>query len=301
MKKADWIWFDNKMVPWQDATTHVLSHTLHYGGGAFEGIRFYKTPNGSAIFRLKEHVERLFYSCSILGLELNYSKLEIETAIKETIVKNKLSEGYIRPLAFWGEGNLRIISNDLPVHLIIATWPLGNYLPCDCVDVKVSDFIRIHPNSTVTDAKLCGHYVNSIISSLNLKNTKYHESLLLDYAGNIAEGPGENFFCVIDEVLLTPKLGNILPGITRATIIEMATNLGFKVKEINLSLEHALIADEAFFTGTAVEVTPLRSLNDVIFYDGKIGPVTKLLRDTYFDAIQGKSTEYRHYLSYISD
>ena len=299
MSNANWIWFDNKMVPWQQATTHVLSHTLHYGGGAFEGIRFYQTDRGPAIFRLEDHVERLLYSCKSIGIELSYNQIEIEEAIKETVRRNKLAQGYIRPLAFLGEGNLRIVAKDLPVHLIIAAWPLGDYLASSCADVKVSDFIRIHPKSTITDAKLCGHYVNSIIASLSIRNTKYHESLLLDYAGNIAEGPGENFFCVIDNVVTTPVLGNILAGITRSTILELSADLGFKVQEINLALEDALKAQEAFFSGTAVEVTAIRSLNDSVFGDGAIGPITKKIKKAYFDLIQGKNEKYSHYLTIV--
>ena len=299
MKKTQWIWFDGEVVAWEKATTHVLSHTLHYGGGAFEGIRFYQTEDGPAIFRLKEHVERLFYSCNVIGLKIKYSPDELATAIKDIVRENKLQQGYIRPLVFWGEGDLRIVSEGLPVHTVIACWSLGNYLSADCVDVKVSDFIRIHPGSTVTDAKLCGHYVNSIIASLAIKNTHYHESLLLDYKGNIAEGPGENFFCVIDKEIFTPSLGNILPGITRSMIMAIARDLGFKCHESSLSLDDVFKAQEALFTGTAVEVTPIRSLNDSIFGDGRVGPITQLIHDAYFDVIQGNSNKYRHYLSFI--
>ncbi len=299
MKKSDWIWFDGKMVPWQDATTHVLSHSLHYGGGAFEGIRFYKTERGSAIFRLKEHVERLLYSCKTIGLNLPYSQEELESSIKETVSKNVLTQGYIRPLAFLGLGDLRVAAKNSPLHLIIACWPLGHYLAAEYVDVKISDFIRIHPQSTVTDAKLCGHYVNSIMAGLAIANTKYHESLLLDFEGNIAEGPGENFFCVVDGIFKTPALGKILAGITRATIIEIINDLGFTCEEVALSLDDALQAEEAFFTGTAAEVTPIRSLNDSVYGNGAIGTLTQPIRKVYFDAIMGRNDAYEHYLSYI--
>ena len=299
MKKSEWIWFDGKMVPWDEAKTHVLSHTLHYGGGAFEGIRFYKTDHGVAIFRLKEHVERLIYSCQAIGLDLPYSVTEIIEFIKYTVSQNNLSEGYIRPLAFWGAGDLRVASQNLPVHLIIACWPLGQYLKSDCADVKVSDFIRIHPKSTITDAKLCGHYVNSILAGMSLKNTHYHESLLLDYEGNIAEGPGENFFCIIDNVIYTPPLGGILPGITRSTIFELAADLGFEYVESHLTLDLAFKAQEAFFSGTAVEITPIRSLNDVIFGNGKEGIQTKAIREAFLDVIYGRATKYLHYLTII--
>lgn len=300
MRKADWIWFDGKLVDWDDARVHVLSHTLHYGGGAFEGIRFYQTAKGPAVFRLKEHVERLIYSCDAIEMTLNYSSAEIESAILETIKANELQEGYIRPLAFWGAGDLRIISHDLPVHLSVACWPLGQYLAAECVDVKVSDYIRIHPKSTVADAKLCGHYLNSIIASMCTKNSKYHECLLLDHQGNIAEGAGENFFCVIDDVLCTPNLGNVLAGITRETVMNIARDEGIECEERTLSLDDAYMAKEAFFSGTAVEVTPIRSLNDNFFSDGQMGKITALLRQRYFDAVHGKSSKYEHFLTYVN-
>lgn len=299
MKKSDWIWFDGELVPWDKATTHVLSHTLHYGGGAFEGIRFYKTELGVAVFRLKEHVERLIYSCKAINLDLPYRCEEIIEFIKESIVQNKLTQGYIRPLAFWGQGDLRVCAKNLPVHLVIACWPLGNYLASDCADVKISDFIRIHPKSTVSDAKLCGHYVNSIIAGLGIQNTHYHESLLLDFEGNIAEGPGENFFCVIDGVIHTPPLGRILAGITRATLLEIIDDLSLPYREEHISLQKALQADEAFFSGTAVEVTPIRSLNDKVFGNGEIGTITKQVKDAFFDVIYGRSKKYLHYLTII--
>lgn len=299
MQQSDWIWFDGKMVPWADAKTHVLSHTLHYGSGAFEGIRFYNTDRGPAVFRLKEHVDRLIYSANVIGIELPYSNEQIEQAILKTVRENGLTQGYIRPLVFLGLGDLRVSAKNSPVHLIIACWPLGNYLAAECVDVKVSDFIRIHPDSTITDAKLCGHYTNSVVASLALKNTKYHESLLLDFEGYIAEGPGENFFCVVDGVFKTPPLGRILAGITRKTIIRMIGDLGYQCIEERMTVDDVLKADEAFFTGTAVEVTPIRSLNDVVFGDGHMGPLTKLIRDCYFDTITGKNAAYERYLSYV--
>lgn len=299
MQKSQWIWFDGKLVPWENAKTHVLSHTLHYGGGAFEGIRFYKTESGVAIFRLKEHVERLLYSCKAIELALPYSCEELMEAIKLTVVENKLTQGYIRPLAFWGEGDLRVAAKNLPAHFIVACWPLTQYLSSDSADVKISDFIRIHPKSTITDAKLCGHYVNSIIAGLAIKNTPYHESLLLDFEGCIAEGPGENFFCVIDGVVHTPPLGRILNGITRSTVLELMDDLKIPYKESLITLEQALTSQEAFFTGTAVELTPIRSINDVVFNQGEVGALTHQIKEAFLNVIYGRSKSYLHYLTYI--
>ena len=299
MQQSDWIWFDGKMVPWQDAKIHVLSHTLHYGTGAFEGIRFYKTDKGAAIFRLKEHVDRLIYSAGVIGIELPYTHQEIERAIIDTVRENGLLEGYIRPLVFLGLGDLRVSAKNSPTHLMVACWTLGNYLSAECADVKVSDFIRIHPQSTITDAKLCGHYTNSVVASLALKGTHYHESLLLDFEGNIAAGPGENFFCVIDGIFKTPPLGRILAGITRATIIGIIKALDFQCQEVPLTLEEAMNADEAFFTGTAVEVTPIRSINDMVLGDGNVGELTQKISQVYFEAITGKNANYDHYLTHV--
>ena len=299
MQKTDWIWFDGKQVPWDEATIHVSAHSLHYGGGAFEGIRFYKTERGPAIFRLHDHVKRLIYSCQAIDLNLPFSLEEIEQAIIDTVKINKLEEGYIRPLAFWGAGDLRIAAQDLPVHLKVAAWPMGQYLTHSNVDVKVSPYIRIHPRSTVADAKICGHYVNSIMSSIALKNTKYHESLLLDHQGNIAEGPGENFFCVVNGVFKTPSLGNILAGITRDTILQMCRDLDIECHAMLITLEEALNATEAFFSGTAAEITPIHSLNDKVFGDGETGEITQRIKSYYFDIIRGKVDQYEHYLTYI--
>ena len=262
MQTTELIWKNGELIPWAEATTHVLSHTLHYGGGAFEGIRFYATTQGPAIFRLNEHVERLLYSAEVLKMPMFYSKEEIILAIKELVRVNQLPSGYIRPLAYYGYGKMGVNPVGNPVELIIACWPWGAYLPHDSVDIKTSRFIRIHPDSTVVDAKLCGHYINSILASLELQGTHYHEALLLDSAGLITEGVGENFFMVKDGIIYTPKLGSILSGITRDTIIQLAHSLAITVVETDIPLDEACQADEAFFTGTAAEVTPIRSIND---------------------------------------
>ena len=251
MQTTEMIWKNGKLIPWAEATIHVLSHTLHYGGGAFEGIRFYDTSKGPAIFRLTDHVDRLFYSADVLKLPLSYSKEEVTNAIKEVARASKLESGYIRPIAFYGYGKLGVNPVGNPAELVIACWPWGSYLKHESVDVKTSSFIRIHPDSTVVDAKLCGHYVNGILASLELQGTHYHEALLLDSKGLITEGVGENFFMVKDGVISTPNLGGILSGITRNTVMKLAQHLNLKVIEADITLDEAYDADEAFFTGTA--------------------------------------------------
>ncbi|ASQ45891.1 branched-chain amino acid transaminase [Legionella clemsonensis] len=298
MQVTETIWQNGNLIPWADAKVHVLSHTLHYGGGAFEGIRFYKTSEGSAIFRLNDHVERLFYSASVLKMTIPYSKEEVAAAIKEVVVINRLEEGYIRPLVFYGYGKMGVNPIGNPTDLIIACWPWGAYLPHESIDVKVSSFIRIHPESTVVDAKICGHYVNSILASLELQGTHYHEALLLDSQGNIMEGVGENFFIVKNTRLYTPQLGGILSGITRDTVIKLAHQLNLEVFETDITLDEAYQADEAFFTGTAAEVTAIRSINDRELCKGS-GSITTMIKKAYMDLVHGKNEEFVHFLTYI--
>lgn len=271
----------------------------HYGGGAFEGIRFYNTAQGPAIFRLKEHIDRLFYSINALKMPFLYSKEEVIEAIKTVVSVNKLKEGYIRPIAFYGYGKMGVNPIGNPVELVIACWPWGAYLPHECVDVKTSSYIRIHPDSTVVDAKLCGHYVNSILASLELQGTHYHEALLLDSAGLITEGVGENFFMVKDGTIYTPHLGGILAGITRDTVLKLAIKLDLKVIEADISLYDAYQADEAFFTGTAAEVTAIQSINDKQLGQGGVGKMTAKIKKAYLDLIHGKDTDFQDYLTII--
>ena len=262
MQKTDFIWLNGSFVPWDEAKVHALTHTLHYGSGAFEGIRFYKTSEGPAIYRLDEHIERLFYSSETIGMVLPYSFDELRKVIIDLVSINRLEEGYIRPLSYYGYGGVGINPHNNPVEMMIACWPWGAYLPHDRVDIKTSKYIRVHPQSTVADAKICGHYINGLLGQLELRGTHYHESLFLDYEGNIAEGAGENLFIVKDNIIYTPTLGNILAGITRETVIEMTRNLGYEVVEKKITLKDAYNADEAFFTGTAAEITQVRSIDD---------------------------------------
>ncbi len=293
------IWFNGKLVPWASATTHVLTHALHYGSGVFEGIRFYKTPKGPAIFRLKEHIDRLFYSAKTLEMRIPYSKKKIAEAIVQTVKKNKVKSGYIRPLVYFGYGKMGLNPTGAPVDVAIACWPWGSYLGGKPIRVKTSKYMRIHPKSLVADAKVCGHYVNSILASLEIQKGGYHEALLLDYKGYVAEGPGENVFFLKRGVLHTPRLGTILNGITRATIIQLAKDLKIKVKEGDYKLKDLLTAEEAFFVGTAAEVQPIGSIDRKKIGTGKAGKLTTQLRELYLDTVGGQVPRYRRWLTYI--
>ncbi len=300
MEETEFIWMDGKLVPWKKAKIHVLAHTLHYGAGVFEGIRCYETAQGPAVFKLKEHIDRLYYSAGTLKMKIPFSKEEFTEAVKETIRKNSLKAGYIRPICFFGYGKMGLNPEGAPVNCSIAVWPWGKYLGEGAVKVKTSKYIRIHPKSTHADAKICGHYVNSIFASVEVKDKGYDEALLLDYKGNAAEGPGENLFIVKDGKLLTPPLGTILKGITRASIMQLAKDEGIKVEEKTLTLEDVYNAQEAFFTGTAAEVTPIGSLDDKKI--GKApGPITSKLKDLYMDIVHGKNEKYKNWLTYVNE
>lgn len=299
MQATQFIWQNGTLVPWEEAKIHVLSHTLHYGGGAFEGIRFYNTEKGPAIFRLHEHVDRLLYSADVLKMSPAYTQTQITQAILHLLQANAIQEGYIRPLMFYGYGKMGVNPLGCPTELMIACWPWSHYLPHDIVDVKVSDYIRVHPRSTVIDAKLCGHYVNGILASLALTHTHYHEVLFLDAEGYISEGAGENFFIVKNKTLYTPPLGTILAGITRNTVLKLAEEEHIPIVEKNLSLSEVYEADEAFFTGTAAEITGIRSVDDHTIATGETGPITALLKQTYHQLVRGKHPLSDHYLTYV--
>lgn len=299
MDETEKIWMDGKFVDWKDAKIHVLTHSLHYGSGVFEGIRFYKTEKGPAIFRLKEHVERLLYSAQALKMKIPFSKEEIMQAIKETVKINKIDEGYIRPISFFGYGKMGLNPEGASLSFAIAVWPWGAYLGEEAVKIKTSKFIRIHPKSLVADAKICGHYVNSILANLEAKEAGFDEALLLDYKNNIAEGPGENLFIAKNDVIKTPKLGTILPGITRDSIIKIARDLGYEVKEENLKLEDLYMANEAWYTGTAAEVTAIKQVDGKTIGNGKIGPITKILKEKYSNIVKGKDKKYLDWLTFV--
>lgn len=295
MKSTQYIWKNGRLILAQDATVHVLAHGLHYGSAVFEGIRFYDTPTGPAIFKLEEHICRLFYSASVLAMQPSFTQQEICDAVVRTVAMNRVKEGYIRPLIYYSQGSLKVVpESQIPIETVIACWPWGDYFAADFLDVKTSQYIRIHPKSTVTDAKICGHYVNSILAGLEIKNTHYHEVLLLDSDGYVTEGGGENIFIVKDNELITPPLGNILKGITRDTVIEIADYLNIPVIERHFTPDEVISADEAFFCGTAVEVVAIRSLDDHIIADGTVGPITRTIKGVYQQIVGGYITHFHH-------
>jgi len=301
MEKSEYIWFNGKFVPWDEAKTHVLDHGLHYGTGVFEGIRAYKTHDGNtAVFRLEEHVERLVKSAKALRMSFPYSREEIKGIIVETIRKNRLEECYIRPLAWYGYRELGLRARDLPVNFMVAVWRWGKYLGKEGVRAKISTWVRNSPNSFPNEAKICGGYVNAIFASEEARNAGYDEAIMLDLRGFIAEGPGENLFIVEKERLLTPPLYvSILPGITRDAVIILAQDLGYGVMETDITRGRLYNADEAFFTGTAAEVTPIYEVDDRKMGEGKTGPVTKRIQEEFLAVTGGKREKYGQWLTYI--
>ena len=297
------IWYDGKMVPWREATTHVLTHTLHYGMGVFEGVRAYETPQGPAIFRLQDHTDRLFRSGHILGMKLPYSKDEINAAQLGVIKENGLKSGYLRPMAFFGPEAMGISAKTLSVQVIVAAWPWGAYMGAEAltqgIRVKTSSFSRHHVNITMCKAKANGNYMNSILAHKEAEMDGYQEALLLDVDGFVAEGSGENFFLVRNGKLYTPDLTSALEGITRDTIIRLAGELGIPVIEKRITRDEVYCADEAFFTGTAAEVTPIRELDNRAIGEGKRGPITERLQALYFDCVQGRSAAHASWLSHV--
>lgn len=294
---------NGKLVDWDNATVHVMTHTLHYGLGAFEGIRCYKTPKGPAIFKLDEHVRRLFHSARIFLLEIPYSEEEIRKAIIQTVKANKLEECYLRPLVYIGYGAMGLYPKGNPIQVAVAAWPWGAYLGEDGLEkgirVKVSSFIRNHVNSQMSRGKICGYYVNSQIAKKEAISCGYDEALLLDTEGYVAEGSGENIFIVRNGTLKTTPLTSVLEGITRGSILTLAKDAGIEVREERFTRDEVYICDEAFFTGTAAEVTPIRELDGRIIGEGRTGKVTKKLQTLFFNAVKGKNKKYDSWLTYV--
>jgi len=294
---------DGKFVDWDNATVHVLTHTLHYGLGIFEGIRCYETGKGSAIFRLDEHIERLFKSAHIFLLEIPYTQREIRNAIIETIKINRIKSCYIRPLVYIGYGAMGLYPKENPVNVSIAVWSWGTYLGEEGIEkgirIKTSSFIRNHVNANMTRGKVCGYYVNSQLAKKEAVACGYDEALLLDTEGYVSEGSGENIFIVRNGVLKTTPLTSILEGITRNSILEIAADEGIKIKEERFTRDELYIADEAFFTGTAAEVTPIREADGRVVGEGKPGKITRRLQAIFFDVVKGKNRKYKSWLTKI--
>lgn len=297
------IWKDGKLIEWRDAQLHVLTHTLHYGMGVFEGVRAYQTPAGPAIFRLSEHTRRLFNSAKIFQMQIPFSEQQLMDAQREVVRANALASCYIRPLAWLGSEKMGVSARGNTVHVAIAAWPWGAYLGEEGMQrgirVKTSSFTRHHVNVSLVRAKASGYYINSILANQEATSLGYDEALLLDTEGYVSEGSGENVFIVRNGVIYTPDLASCLDGITRDAIITIARDLGIEVREKRITRDEMYCADEAFFTGTAAEVTPIRELDDRVIGAGSRGPITMQLQSTFFDIVNGKSTieKYKAWLT----
>ncbi|KAA3649552.1 MAG: branched-chain amino acid transaminase [Proteobacteria bacterium] len=306
MSMADrdgFIWYDGKMVPWRDATTHVLSHSLHYGLAVFEGVRAYKTARGAAIFRLREHTQRLINSGKIYHMNLPYSLDELMQAQAEVVKANGLESCYMRPIAFYGSEKMGISTRGATVHVAVAAWPWGAYLGEEGLEkgirVKTSSYQRHHVNVTMPRAKVASTYANSILANLEATQDGYDEALLLDVQGFVAEGAGENLFVIKDGKIYEPEIASALTGITRDSVIQVAREFGLEVQARRLTRDDIYIADEAFFTGTAAEVTPIRELDNRVIGEGKRGPITEKLQARFFEIVNGRAPEYDHWLTYV--
>ncbi|HRD65091.1 MAG TPA: branched-chain amino acid transaminase [Candidatus Competibacter sp.] len=297
------IWYDGKLVPWREANTHVLTHTLHYGMGVFEGVRAYATDRGTAIFRLQAHTDRLFRSAHIVGMPMPYGKDEINEASRQAVRANNLASAYIRPMCFYGSEGMGLRADNLKTHVIVAAWEWGAYLGAENLErgirIRTSSFSRHHVNITMCKAKANGNYMNSMLALSEALRDGYDEALLLDTEGYVAEGSGENIFVVRDGVIYTPDLTSALEGITRDTIIRFAAALGIPVKEKRITRDEVYIADEAFFTGTAAEVTPIREVDGRRIGEGRRGPITQRLQTLYFDQVHGRRDEYPEWLTLV--
>ena len=294
---------DGELVPWREAQVHVLTHTLHYGMGVFEGVRAYETDDGSAVFRLQDHTHRLFDSAKIMGMEIPYDEQTVNDAQLEVLRANKLRSAYIRPMAFYGSEGMGLRADGLSVHLSIAAWEWGAYLGAENMErgirIKTSSFTRHHVNISMCKAKANGQYINSMLALREALQDGYDEALLLDNEGYVAEGSGENFFMIRKGVIYTPDLTSALEGITRNTIMSLAHDLGLEIRERRITRDEVYICDEAFFSGTAAEVTPIRELDNRSIGNGTRGPITEKLQALYFDTVAGKNNTHDEWLAKV--
>ena len=297
------IWMDGKLVEWSDAKIHVLTHTLHYGTGVFEGVRAYETSDGPAIFRLEDHTNRLFESAKLIGMQIPYDAKVLNDAQSQVVKINNLKNAYIRPMCFYGSEGMGLRADNLKVHTIIAAWDWGSYLGDDKIlngiKVKVTDFPKRSEKSMLHKAKASGNYLYSMLALKDALNSGYDEALILDIDDNVNEGSGENFFTIINNTIHTPKDATVLNGITRQTVMKIARDLNYRVEETNISVDDVKSSDEAFFTGTAAEVTPIIQVDNVKINDGKPGEITKKIQKIYFDLIRGKVDEYSSWLTQV--
>ena len=297
------IWMDGDLLDWSDAKIHVLTHTLHYGTGVFEGVRAYETSAGPAIFRLNDHTKRLFNSADLIGMSIPYSPEELNDAQANIVRENKLNNAYIRPMCFYGSEGMGLRADNLKVHVCIAAWDWGSYLGDDKITngikVKVTDFPKRCEKSMLHKAKASGNYLYSMLALKDALNSGFDEALILDVDNNVNEGSGENFFMVKDGILYTPRDHTVLNGITRQTIIDISDDLDLEVLEKDISVDDVKVADEAFFTGTAAEVTPVVQVDQSKIGDGTTGKITRKVQKEYFDLIRGKNTKYDHWLTRV--
>ncbi|MFU2208272.1 branched-chain amino acid transaminase [Solidesulfovibrio sp. C21] len=299
--RTDFIWMDGTLTPWDQANVHVLTHALHYGYAVFEGIRAYECVDGSsAVFRLKEHTARLFGSAKILGLTIPFTQEQVAAACVETLKANKMTAGYIRPLVFVGSGSMGVNPANNPIRLSIAVWPWGAYLGADALEkgisIRTSSYTRYHVNSMMAKAKAAGNYVNSVLAKMEALADGFDEAMMLDAAGYVAEGSGENIFIVKNGVIKTPPLTTVLAGITRDSILTVAGELGFEVVEQFFTRDEVYVADEVFFTGTAAELTPIRAVDRRVIGEGHAGPVVKALQKAFFQVVKGENPAHTDWL-----
>ena len=297
------IWLDGELVPWREAKVHVLTHTLHYGMGVFEGVRAYKTDQGTAIFRLDAHTDRLFRSAHILMMPMPYDKGIINEAQRAVVRENKLETAYIRPMCFYGSEGMGLRADNLKVHVMVAAWTWGAYLGAENMErgirIKTSSFTRHHVNITMCKAKANGNYMNSMLALREALSSGHDEAMLLDNEGYVAEGSGENIFIIRNGVIYTPDLTSALDGITRDTLFTLAAEAGYSVKEKRITRDEVYIADEAFFTGTAAEVTPIREVDGRMIGSGSRGPITTQLQAAYFDLVHGRAAKHQEWLTLV--
>lgn len=297
------IWMDGELVPWREAKVHVLTHTLHYGMGVFEGVRAYETNEGSAVFRLEDHTQRLFDSAKIMGMEMPFDQETVNQAQLEVLRANKLRSAYLRPMAYYGSEGMGLRADGLSVHLSISAWEWGAYLGAENLErgirIKTSSFTRHHVNIAMCKAKANGQYINSMMALREALTDGYDEALLLDNEGYVAEGSGENFFIIRKGVIYTPDLTSALEGITRHTIMSLANDLGIEVRERRITRDEVYICDEAFFSGTAAEVTPIRELDNRPIGSGERGPITEKLQALYFETVAGKNNKHADWLATV--
>lgn len=305
VQATDKIWMNGEFVKWDEAKTHVLTHSLHYGTGVFEGIRCYKTAAGPAVFRLQEHVDRLFDSAHICQMEIPFTPTDVSDAILQTIRTNKIEECYIRPFAYIGYGAMGIFPLDNPIQVVIAVWPWGSYLGEEGlkngIRVKTSSYTRHHVNATMVRSKTTANYANSLLAKREAIKDGYDEALLLDTDGYVAEGSGENIFVIRKGLIKTPPLTSILEGLTRDAIIRLAEERGMRLVEERFTRDELYISDEAFFTGTAAEITPIREVDNRRIGPGMPGPITKELQSAFFDIVYGRDNRHTDWLTYVHE